>query len=363
MHRHWHTVLGLTALIAGAGLAQSKPALIPASAAPYTISDLGTLGGSESGAYAINNKGEVVGWSDKGGASGDLLYTDAFIWQEGTMHALSLVLAQHPFPAAFALNDRGQVLVHAEPHTRGTARLDIPMSSYALLWQNNTVTELRSLTPNTLNNKGQVVGWFIPRDAGWPQPTLWEQGRTRYLKSPSETDNVQARAINDQGEVAGVWSGKDVSGRAFVTRRDETTVLDTPAGYKVAEALCINNKGQVVVWAWSESGHAVAFLWQPSLDAGKGEHEKRKTLTALGRLGGEDHWAYGLNNLGQVVGSSGGRAFLWSSGKMIGLNTLVPAASGWLLREGRGINDKGQICGNGMVNGQRRAFLLTPGQR
>ena len=186
MQRHWRIFLGVTALFAGAGLAQSKSAVVHNSAASYTVTDLGTLGGSESGAYAINNKGEVVGWSDKGGAAGDLLYTDAFLWQKDTMHSLSLASAQHPFPAAFALNDLGQVLVRADPHVRGTTRLDIPVPSYALLWQKNGVTELHSLTPNALNNKGQVVGWFIPPGVAWPQPTLWEQGRTRYLKTPSE---------------------------------------------------------------------------------------------------------------------------------------------------------------------------------
>lgn len=42
------------------------------------------------------------------------------------------------------------------------------------------------------------------------------------------------------------------------------------------------------------------------------------------------------------------------------LNNLIPG-SGWLLQNATGINDNGQICGNGRnPSGRYDAFLLTP---
>jgi probable HAF family extracellular repeat protein len=75
--------------------------------------------------------------------------------------------------------------------------------------------------------------------------------------------------------------------------------------------------------------------------------------------------AYGINDSGQVVGSSGNSrgtstAFLYSDGKMIDLNNLLPANSGWFLAEARKINNRGQIVGIGVINGENRAFLMAP---
>ena len=42
------------------------------------------------------------------------------------------------------------------------------------------------------------------------------------------------------------------------------------------------------------------------------------------------------------------------------LNDLIPAGSGWVLVEARGINYRGQIVGTGSINGHAHAFLLTP---
>jgi probable HAF family extracellular repeat protein len=360
------TVLAVLLSCLAASVAFVPPAPVKPPRPRYTITDLGTLGGSESGAHAINNSGQIVGWSDKGGASGDLLHTDAFLWQEGKMRALSLASDERFFPAAFAINDRGQILIHAEPHARGLAELSIQVPSYTLLWEKGEVKEFHLFTPSGLNNKGQVVGSATPKGASWPQPAIWEAGQVRFLAMPVGTQNALGHGINDLGEVAGVWSRKDVQGRAFVFRGDRRISLDTPAGFEGAHAHCVNNKGQVVVWAWPDNGHASAFLWQPAPNdrSGKGDSAgKWVNLGGLGDLEEGDHWAYGLNNLGQVVGSSNGRAFLWSEGRIADLNTLIVPKSSWVLHEARGINDRGQICGNGTFNGERRAFLLTPMSR
>jgi hypothetical protein len=58
--------------------------------------------------------------------------------------------------------------------------------------------------------------------------------------------------------------------------------------------------------------------------------------------------------------SSTTHAALWSNGTATDLNSLVNAASGWVLLSANSINDSGQIVGDGIFNGQKEAFLLTP---
>ena len=53
------------------------------------------------------------------------------------------------------------------------------------------------------------------------------------------------------------------------------------------------------------------------------------------------------------------KAFLYSGGVMTDLNTFLPANSGWVLQDAVGVNDSGLIAGNGLFNGQQRAFLLN----
>ena len=88
----------------------------------------------------------------------------------------------------------------------------------------------------------------------------------------------------------------------------------------------------------------------------------------LGTLGGSSSTGFGINNRGDVTGwsyAAGGTdsvAFVYFDGVMLDLNQLVDqtSATGWKLLSGRDINDAGQITGYGILNGESRAFLLTP---
>jgi probable HAF family extracellular repeat protein len=126
-------------------------------------------------------------------------------------------------------------------------------------------------------------------------------------------------------------------------------------GGRFSSASGINKSGQVVGFSYITGDTAShAFLYN-----GK--------MKDLGTLGGSQSRADGINNSGQVVGvslTSGDaafHAFLYSDDKMLDLNKLVPALSGWTLTEAFAINDVGQIVGFGTApNGEERAFLLTP---
>ena len=88
------------------------------------------------------------------------------------------------------------------------------------------------------------------------------------------------------------------------------------------------------------------------------------TLTDLGTLpGNHESQANALNDRGEVVGSSGSRAFLYSGGKMIDLgapsSSIPPSPSP--ASYGNGINDSGQVIGITHVMSGEGGFLYTGG--
>ena len=144
--------------------------------------------------------------------------------------------------------------------------------------------------------------------------------------------------------------------RAFIWEGE--TMVSLPGGG--GEAHAINERGQVVGRASPLPRSASqAALWE------NGE------IVQLGTLGGVWSGAWDINDRGQVVGWAQtalldadhcpiGHGFLWENGQMFDLNDRLPPDSGWELLEARAINNRGQIVGHGLLNGEQRGFLLTP---
>src|SRR3954452_15103647 len=85
----------------------------------------------------------------------------------------------------------------------------------------------------------------------------------------------------------------------------------------------------------------------------------------LGSFGGALSIARGINNSGQVVGfatniDASSRAFLYSNGSMVDLNSLIDPSLNITLQDAHAINDSGQIVVDGLLGGHVQAFLLTP---
>jgi probable HAF family extracellular repeat protein len=296
----------------------------------YSITDLGTLGGNQSYAYGINNRGQVAGVADI--PCGCIEHP--FLWAGGVLHDLTPGQAS---ARATGLNDLGQVV------GKNT-------SGHPFLWSRASGMKDLGFTgiADKVNNRGDVVG-----QTGYPNHAfLWRDGHYLDLGTlGGGDDGSTATGINNRGEVVG-----QASGRAFLwtpgTGMEDLGSLDGNPG-STSDAAAINDRGQIVGTSFSYAlgtSHAVYYSSSGVID--------------LGTLGGYSE-AKALNNLGQVVGLSNGDAFLTDlqGGPMVDLNTLIPPDSGWVrLFEANGINDAGQIVGAGQLPGYDviHAYLLTP---
>ena len=124
-------------------------AAAPCVAVEYEAVDLGTLGGSTSCAYGINDSGQIVGYSTT--ASGE--YHHACLWSDGVMTDLGTLGGSNSY--ARGINDSGQVV--------GDSRTDSG-EDHAFLWLDGDMTDLGTLGGSSshaygINDSGQVVGY------------------------------------------------------------------------------------------------------------------------------------------------------------------------------------------------------------
>ena len=337
-----------------------------ADAAPprYTVTDLGTLGGEQSSASAINNMGQIVGRAD---TLQPTFHLCIFVWQNGRMRAVPGLNGDDGF--VVAVNNAGQMAGEYGPEPEGSGIVPIVLSltgKMRILGSLPATAHQRSDSiANAINAKGQCVGLSNN------QAFFWDGDRLRGLTPPPGFQDSDARAINDKGQAAGKAArklgGQTHSRAIFWDANGQAKDLGLLPGNTDSVAQCINNKGQIAGWAFitekslagSTPLHDRAFLWQ---------NGKMRGLGSLHRI--HDSKVSALNDSGQVVGyalewdASGYEgaegALLWQNGRVYDLNTLIPSHSGWKLQSAQGINDKGWIVGYGNHNGHDHAFLLRP---
>ncbi|MGH8246236.1 MAG: hypothetical protein ACREUU_07365, partial [Gammaproteobacteria bacterium] len=143
-----------------------------------------------------------------------------------------------------------------------------------------------------------------------------------------------AYAINNLDQVVGIsWSSNGFEAFMWDAQNGMVGLGDLPGGQFSSIAHDINDLGHVVGGSFSDEG-LEAFLWTPETG-----------MVGLGPLEpGESSYAYGINNLDQIVGCSAGQGFLWDPvlETMTGLPYLDgPAPIAWAYD----INDRGEIVG------------------
>ena len=324
-------------------------AFFASSAAPATITDLGTLGGTGSAASGINALGQVVGDAS---LTGDVnqhatLYSAGKLTDLGTLGGTG--------SGANGINATGQVTGYAFK-ANGDIR--------AFLYSNGAMTDLGTFVTATgatsvgyaINAAGQIAGSSDLVVAGNPteHAFLYTAGVMKDLGTLGGNSS-RGYGINASGQTVG---DADVTGfipsHAFLYSGATLKDLGTLGGAS-SSATAINDAGQIVgnseIATNSTTAHA--FLYSGGV------------MKDLGTLGGGSSFALAINGAGQIVGGSNvagtfvQHAFLYANGAMTDLNAQLPANSGWVLENATAINDAGQVAGFGLIGGKRHAFLMN----
>ena len=212
---------------------------------------LGTLGGPQSEAEDINDRGEIVGWSDTVPRSVQWNSLHAFLWRDGRMRNPG-TLGSGWGSAADAINERSQVVGWSHVYDEAT-------SPHAFVWQDGRMLNLGTLAAardsrrrdqrarlGTREERGARfralvrVGQGEDRQA-WlprrrragcaqrpragrrcvhrrdgPRPVLWQNGRMTFLPTRVGISRGNAQAINARGHIIGWIGGGTARGRGVV---------------------------------------------------------------------------------------------------------------------------------------------------
>jgi probable HAF family extracellular repeat protein len=385
--------------------AQESQAQLKKTHPHYSITDLGTLGGNNSGPSGINNRGQVVGWSettDIDPSSGFPIF-HAFLWNKGVMHDLGTLGGQYSEALLGGINSQGQVVGHAETVDPNNPPF---FEWHAFLWKKGAMHDLGTLGgitsfANAIDSEQRVVGGAQTNEPDpllgqQYHPFLWEKGVMMDLGTlggnlafATGISVIEAQESGEEGAADKeqaqntrktrhsrfqVVGGSTVDNNptppflfplfAFLWEDGVMTNLGALGGIEsFPEA--INDRSQVVgeFTALDSAGAGIshAFRWENGL------------MQDLGTVVGDsDSVAYAINHEGQIVGGSGSgfidapfnpvHAFLWEHGVLTDLNTLIPANADLQLIAAFGINARGQIAALAyeFSTGTIRALLLKP---
>jgi probable HAF family extracellular repeat protein len=297
-----------------------------------SLTDLGTLGGNQSAANAVNSRGQVAGGALNtipdpytsnfyvGGAT----QVHAFRWTKSrSMQDLGTLGGTDS--AAFSINERGQIagwsFTNTTPNpvvdTCGGGAVNVPTED-PFLWENGKMIDLGTLGGTcgqawAINNRGQVVGFSdLVGDSG-AHAFLWDHTGGMQDLGTLGGDTGGADAINDAGDVVGGDTPIGEAGGAFLWSHGVMTNLGTAGTAPFSQAVGINSRRQIV-----------------------------------GNL---------LDNYGNEIGG-----FLWEDGgPMVDLSTLIPANPDLQLDHAFQINDRGEITARGAFsNGDIHSLVLIP---
>ncbi len=344
----------------------------------YSVTNLGTLGGSFGIANGISDRNWVTGIAN---LQGDKI-SRAVLWVDDVKVDLGSLGGSDS-----AANARASLrgLIAGDADTSATDPLSEDFCAHGttytclgFIWKGGHMAGLPTLGGNNgealgMNNGGEAVGIAETgvHDPNCVEPqvldfeaVVWDATNHKARELPPITGDAigAAIAINDHGEVAGgSGSCAPVSGadsvHAILWHNGVATNLPTLGGTNNNYGAAINDRGEVAgtsELAGNTTFHAV--LW------------KDGTVNDLGTLPGDsESTAIGINNRGQIVGQSctqGGaicRAFLWQDGVMTDLNALVDPRTNLYLIYGADINDRGSTVGQALdpKTGKTPAFIAV----
>ena len=239
------------------------------------MQDLGTLpGGTDAEAIMNNQRGQVVGHSDTNTAPGACagygyaLTTDSFIWDEkrGMKDIGSL---GGTCTLAYAMNNHGQVV--------GQSFLTGDQANHPFLWDRATgLADLGTLggnfgSANAVNENGEAAGWGnFTGDTAF-HAALWTSvGQVIDLGAVGKDLCSYANGINDETQVVGVSErhcGNSDVARPFLWEHGSIVNLNNlippSSPLYLVYAYDINHRGEIVGNGLDVNGNEHAFLLIP----------------------------------------------------------------------------------------------------
>jgi len=249
------------------------------------------LGGRLNTAIGINDQGQIADSSSLAGSK----ESHAVLWSNGKLIDLGV---RGVTSYASAINNRGQIVGWTQT-SHGTR---------PVMWRGGKMTDLRMLhgadggMANGINDRGQIVGTNYV-GPGWLHAVLWDKGKITDIGSLARADgNSVALKINDRGQVVGRGNLRGIApGLAEVAlvwqnRKPIRLVGLAQPSALPDQASAINNRGQIVGYANAPPGKPedqAAVLW-----------EQGKAHDLGGRVG-RYHIAEAaaINERGQIVGN------------------------------------------------------------
>jgi probable HAF family extracellular repeat protein len=223
--------------------------------------ELGVLpNGDFSQANAINPAGQIVGSSDTSQAPGGGDNTShAVLWQDGVMTDLGTLGGSGS--QAWAINAAGVVV--------GVSYMPNNLDQHAFLWRHGTMTDLGTLPGGWvsqaygINARGQAVGYSTGDAALHGHAVLWGGGKVTDLGTLPGDESSAATAIGPSGDIVG-WSGEGsttAGTHAFLWQRGVMMDLGTLPGGDVSNATGINAAGEIVGFSTAADGQYHAVKW------------------------------------------------------------------------------------------------------
>jgi probable HAF family extracellular repeat protein len=243
------------------------------------IHNLGTLpGGSESFALDVNSRGDVIAASNNTVPDPFSMFpifswrtqTRTFLLQNGVMQDIGTLGGPDTF--ALTINERGQIT--GQSYINSTPNLDnspscapgVPAQD-PFLWDKGRMIDIGTLggtcsLPNRLNNRGQVVGMSYLADNQTVRPFFWDRGVLTDIGTLGGPTG-QALDISDSGLVVGTADLADGTHHAFVWQDGVMTDVGVVPGDLCSNGRAVNSRGQAIGTSTDCMGTVEhMFLWE-----------------------------------------------------------------------------------------------------